>query len=342
MELSRISLIPESGTPLQYLDSLSTYLGGPKIFLKREDLNGCLTLAGNKLRKLEYLLSDALDRNCNVIVTTGGLQSNHARTTVAAARKLGLQTVLVLVGEQPKEPLEGNLLLDYLLGAELRFTGSSDFSMMEANIEETLRDLENRGDRPYYIPLGASNPLGTMGFVSACRELETQLTKSEIEATWQVVAVGSGGTLAGLVVGSGINQIIKNTLGISVLFESAIIKPKVQELVLQTKLLAGLQLDTEQIQRNINISDAFIGQGYGIATKECLAAIKLLAKTEGIILDPTYTGKAMAGLLEYIRAGIIGSKDTVIFWHTGGLPGLLASKAFVYNNYVQTQNGKMQ
>lgn len=328
MNLHKIFLVNGERTPLQFLPRLSRYLGGPRIYIKREDMNGCMGLAGNKIRKLEYLLADALSRGCDTVVTTGGLQSNHARATVAAARRLGLKPVLVLVGEPPEGPLTGNLLLDYLMDPEMVFTGSADFSVMDSKLAETTQRLKEQGHKPYTIPLGASNGLGTVGFVTTFDELAGQLQEEDVQPTWQVVAAGSGGTCAGILLGSLLHKQIKNTLGFSVVFPAGEISHKIKELALAAGHLLNRDIPEKELSRALKIDGDYNGAGYGIPTEECLAAIKLLAQLEGVFLDPTYTGKAMAGLLDYIKEGTIGPEDTVVFWHTGGQPGLFSKPLF--------------
>ncbi|AEG59460.1 1-aminocyclopropane-1-carboxylate deaminase/D-cysteine desulfhydrase [Desulforamulus ruminis] len=328
MNFKKVSLVSMERTPLQFLPRLSRHLGGPRIYIKREDMNGCLGLAGNKIRKLEYLLAEALEQGCDTVITTGGLQSNHARATVAACRKLDLKPVLVLVGKAPEGFLSGNLLLGHLMGAEMVFTGSGDFSLLEAKVAETAEKLAARGHRPYVIPMGASNPLGTLGFVAAQRELGEQLREEAVAPTWQVATAGSGGTYAGILLGALLEQQANRVLGFSVLFPVEEISHKIKELALAASHLLKGNMAEEKIQKEIRIDSHYIGAGYGIPTEEGLKAIKLLAELEGILLDPTYTGKAMAGLLDYIQKGIIGPKDTVVFWHTGGQVGLFNRPLF--------------
>lgn len=318
MDFDRIPLLGVERTPLLYLANLSKYLGGPEIYMKREDMNGCIGLAGNKLRKLEYLLADAVNKKCDVVVTTGGLQSNHCRATAAAARRVGLKPVLVLIGE-PEEPLKGNLLLDNLMGAEFVF--GNDYDLMDQLLEETVENLKKKGHSPYVIPLGASNGLGTIGFISAAKEMSVQLEENNVQPTWQVVTTGSAGTYTGVLLGSS----IPDTLGISVVASTSEIKDRIKSLAVETCQLTGVELDISDFEKKIKVDDTYLGEGYGIATDEGVKAIKLLAEKEGILLDPTYTSKAMAGLIDYIKRGIINAGDKVVFWHTGGQIGLFTS-----------------
>ncbi len=309
-------------TPLEPLHRLSEYLQGPTIYVKREDLSGDIATGGNKIRKLDFLLAEALQLGAGAVVTTGGPQSNHARATAAAAARLGLAAVLVLGGEKPSK-VEGNLLLDYLLVADIRFAGVSDQAGLNRAAEEVAGELRQKGLKPYVIPLGGSSPRGAGAFYRAYREVTAQMGGKGIESPWQVVPVGSGGTLAGLAAGWLNDGKPGKLIGFSVWETSGEITPRICHLAQAVADLYGLSIKVGAA--DLSVDDRYIGPGYGIPTPECRQAIETLARLEGILLDPVYTAKAMAGLLDYVRRGIIGPRDTVVFWLTGGATALLSS-----------------
>ena len=310
-------------TPLEEAPRLTEALGGPRIFLKRDDLTG-MGLGGNKVRKLEYLLADALKQNADVIVTGAGPQSNHLRLTAAAARKLGLDVVLVMFGNPPDEP-QGNYLLDQLMGTEIIFTNSADRSSVDRGLEEVADDLRRRGRRPYVIPRGGASPLGSVGYVACAQEIETQCLAQGVKIDHLVCAVGSCGTLAGLWLGASWLNALYRIWGLSVSRPRAECLTRMQHLAAEAGKILGLTIPPT-FELPI-IRDDYLGPGYGLVTPEAAAAIRLLARTEGIFLDPVYTGKAMAGLVDIVQRGEIGRDETVLFLHTGGAPSLFAHAA---------------
>lgn len=316
----RLGTLP---TPLEGAPHLSERLGGPRILLKRDDLTG-LGLGGNKVRKLEYLLAEARAVEADVVVTAAGPGSNHLRTTAAAARKLGLDVVLVMYGDPPAE-VQGNYLLDRLAGAEIVFTGSADRSSVEAALEEVTDELRRRGRRPYTIPRGGASPLGSVGYVQCALELEVQCVDLGEHVDHLVCATGSCGTQAGLWLGGSWLQAPYRIWGITVS------RPR-EECIARVETLARgaaelLELSPPPPSQRPVVLDAYLGPGYAVETPEAIEAIRLAARTEGLYLDPVYTGKAMAGLIDLIRRGEIGSQETVVFLHTGGAPGLFAHAA---------------
>jgi len=303
---------------------LSTALGGPRIIIKRDDLTG-LALGGNKCRKLEFVMADAQQKGVDTVITTGSSQSNFALQTAAAARKLGMETYLVLVKGVHVEK-QGNLLLHDILDSAVNILDVADpsemFTTMLKKMNELADELRSKGRNPLVIPAGAEVPLGVVGWVNAAEEIGQQLGEQKIDVQYVVLPHGGGGTQAGLVLGFKQLKLPLNVVGISIMPKKGKAIDKVVTLVNETaKLLA---LDVAITPDEVTFYDDYIGQGYGIITDDCIEAIRLVAQTEGIFLDPVYTGKAMAGLIDLIHKGQFTSKDTVIFVHTGGLPAVFA------------------
>ena len=307
-------------TPLEEMGNLRAALGGPELFVKRDDCTG-LGFGGNKVRKLEFLMGEALERKADTVITTGGVQSNHARQTAAAAKKLGMEAILVLRGEEPEGYYRGNLLLDDILGAEVHFVETSEIDHAACEIGS---QMESSGKRPYVIPLGGSTPTGCLGYVAAALEIVGQIGEMGIRVDAVVVANGSAGTQAGLALGFKALHSGIEVIGMSVSGSKEALEPQVLDLGNRTaeKLGIDIRLDPEDVV----VLDDYIGRGYAIPTKECVEAIKLVARTEGIFLDPVYTGKAMAGLMDLIGKGIFVKEQRVLFVHTGGTPALFVEE----------------
>ncbi len=324
MKLSSLSKIGLASlpTPLQRADRLSEALGGPEIWIKRDDLTG-FGLGGNKIRKLEYLAADALAQGADTLVTGAGPQSNHVRATMAVAAHLGLKGVAVFHGSSPPEK-QGNLLLDELVGAELIFSNNPDRSQLDARIIEESERLKAEGHRPYVIGRGGASPLGSVGYVAASAEIHSQLTALNLRPDYLFCATGSCGTQTGLLVGSQWLQLDYRLCGITVSRQKDECYARIEKLANQTAAL--LDLKAHPFAAGIEVYDNYIGKGYGIPTPECLEAIRLVARTEGIFLDPVYTGKAMAALIDLIKKKEIGTGKTVLFLHSGGWPTLFAKK----------------
>jgi D-cysteine desulfhydrase family pyridoxal phosphate-dependent enzyme len=294
-------------TPLEEAPRLSAVLGA-HILVKRDDLTG-LALGGNKARKLEYLVRDALDCGCDTLVTAGGAQSNHARMTVAAAARMKMACHLVLGGTRPAR-LSGNLVLDELFGAELHFTGTDDWNVWQSEVKRLAAEI---GANAYPIPIGGSTPVGALGYVQAADELMEQVPEPP---DWIVVATSSGGTQGGLLAGLPASV---RVLGIDVARPEPPLSETVRKLAARTAQLAGRPLPAFEL----HFAD-HTGEHYAAITEECRDAVRLAAQTEGLILDPVYSGKAMAGLIAAVREGRIGG--TIVFWHTGGAPALFADE----------------
>ncbi|NPA92921.1 MAG: D-cysteine desulfhydrase family protein [Chloroflexi bacterium] len=297
-------------TPIEPLPRLSEALG-IRLLIKRDDQTG-LAFGGNKTRKLELLLADALAQGADTVLTTGAAQSNHCRQTAAAAAKAGLACRLVLM--EPKRA-SGNLLLDALLGADIVWTTRE---RRDADLQRAFKETASQGHKPYLIPYGGSNPLGAAAYAYALEELLTQGQPPETI----VFATSSGGTQAGLVAGARILGFRGRIVGISVDEPADILRPRVAELASQTSALLGEPSIFHE--NDILVEDAYAAPGYGVLTAAETDAILRFARTEGLLLDPVYTGRAAAGLLDLAQQGFFHEGETVLFWHTGGTPGLFA------------------
>jgi len=295
--------------------------------IKRDDLTG-LALGGNKARKLEFLMADALAKGADVIVSSGATQSNHARMTAAAARAVGLDCVLVLSARVADPPLQGNLLLDRLFGATIHFIRANPdprFAVAADEVErvnEVVEDLTRRGRRPYVIPIGGSSPIGALGYVDGSREIVEQLTASATRVDRLYYASGSRGTQAGLELGARLFSPPYRLRGIAV--SGGEPDKRVRAARIANEAAALLGADVAIQPGELSTDQGYIGDGYGIATPGGREAIRLLAEGDGVLLDPTYTAKAMAALIADIRAGSVAPDETVVFLHTGGAPALFA------------------
>ncbi len=304
-------------TKVEGLHRLTKNLNGPELFIKRDDQTG-LAFGGNKTRKLEYLMAQALAEGADLVLTTGADQSNHCRQTAAAAARCGLDCTLVLVEPCP-ETVTGNLFLDKLLGAELIWTEKEKRDQV---LNKAFEEAVGRGKKPYLIPYGGSNAVGAYAYFVAMKELLEQLPEEMPD--WIVFGSSSGGTQAGLLAGAQNYQVKTKILGISVDESESVLKDRVFRLASEISNLYGdkKSLNPDQIL----INDNFLGAGYGILNDQDREAIHLFATTEGILLDPVYTGRAGAGLIHLIRSGFFSKNERVLFWHTGGTPALFADK----------------
>jgi D-cysteine desulfhydrase len=308
-------------TPIDRLDRFSRALGidGPTVYIKRDDQLG-LTGHGNKTRKLEFLVADALTQGADTLITCGGVQSNHCRLTLAAAVKEGLQCRLVLAESTPgayQPDGGGNVLLYHLLGAEKILTVPWGTDLLQAT-KQAAEEALAEGHKPYVIPLGGSNPLGALGYVACAEELLAQAP----EMHHIVLPVGSSGTLAGLLLGLRSRGSAIPVTGVSVLNRRERAESITADLI--QELAAFLDLASPVAREDVVCLDDYLGEGYTLPTPGMIEAVRLLARTEGILLDPTYTGKAMAGLIDLARKGRFQKGENVLFLHTGGTPGLYA------------------
>jgi D-cysteine desulfhydrase family pyridoxal phosphate-dependent enzyme len=305
-------------TPIEDLPRLGAALG-ITLRMKRDDYTG-FGGGGNKVRKLEYLMADALAQNAAVLITTGGHQSNHARMVAAAARRFGMEAVLVLRGDAPGA-YQGNLLLDRLFSATLEFLDPDDyFHLIDPRMAAHADAARAAGKAPYVIPLGGANPLGAMGYVRAVEEMARQLAGSGRAPDVIVAPVGSGGTLAGLHVGVRKHWPATRIVGISVSRDAAWFQERVAGMAADCAAL--LNWDMSFAPADIWIEDSHVGPGYGKPSAGGIAAIKRLGHDEGVLLDPVYTGKAMDGLFALVAAGAIPRGADVLFLHCGGSPAL--------------------
>jgi len=304
-------------TPIAEMPRLSEALGGPCLLVKRDDMTGLAT-GGNKTRKLEFLIADALEKEADTVISTGAAQSNHCRQTAAAAARAGLRCILVL-GPMAPAQITGNLLIDQLVGAQIRWSGDRD---QVAMMQEVAEEERSAGRVPYIIPYGGSNPVGATGYVLAMEELTRQMLRDELRIDHIVFATSSGGTQAGMTVGALAHHFAGSLLGISVAPEAKTLEADV--LTLAQATAQHLDLRLEIAPERIAVNDAYTGEGYGIMGEPEREAITLAARSEGLLVDPVYTGRALAGLINLIRKGQYGADETVLFWHTGGTPALFA------------------
>jgi 1-aminocyclopropane-1-carboxylate deaminase/D-cysteine desulfhydrase-like pyridoxal-dependent ACC family enzyme len=320
--IAALKAVPSAGlvggpTPVEEMGGLRAALGGgPRLLVKRDDTLP-FGFGGNKVRKLDLVAARARSEGADTLLTVGGVQSNHARATAAAAAKLGLRCVLVLSGARPDRPT-GNALLDGLLGAEIHYVSSRQ---ERAPAMRSAADrLRAQGRRPFEIPLGASTPLGAMAYARAVSELAAQIPAPDVI----VHSTSSGGTQAGLVAGCALLGLPTRVVGISADDPATVLKPIVADLVSGIDAALGTGGRLSVPAQAVDVDDSFVGDGYGIPTPASREALELAARTEALFLDRTYTAKAMAGLIAYVRAARFRANETVLFWHTGGQVGLFA------------------
>jgi len=304
-------------TPLEELPRLTRALGGPRLLIKRDDQTGLAT-GGNKTRKLEFAVADALDQGADTLITVGGVQSNHTRQTAAAAARCSLRCVVVLRGHEPAA-WNGNLLLDHLLGAQVVFSGDRT---REAVAEEVAAQARAAGSRPYLIPVGASNAVGAVGFVAALEELDGQMKDRALHVDRVVFASSSFGTQAGLCLGAKAVGFRGQLAAIAIDSRRDELQAGVAAIAAATIRRLGWEMAVAPDE--VVAYDGYLGAGYAIMGAPEREAISLMARCEGILLDPVYTGRAMAGLIDLIRTGAFGKDETIVFWHTGGSAALFA------------------
>ena len=302
-------------TAVEPLPRLSEALGGPALLVKRDDQTG-LAFGGNKTRKLEFLVAEAQRQGARTLITAGAVQSNHCRQTAAAAARCGFDCLLVLAGEEP-ERATGNLLLDHLLGAEIFWAAREN---REEVLQSTYQQAMDDDRKPYLIPYGGSNPTGAAAYAFALQEMLAQGFSPEVI----VFASSSGGTQAGLLAGARIFGFEGRVLGISVDEKAEVLRARVATLANQTAETMGENISFRA--EDVWVNDNFLGAGYGAMGRGEEEAIKLFARTEGLLLDPVYTGRAAAGLVSLIGEGVFSAGQSVLFWHTGGTPALFAER----------------
>jgi D-cysteine desulfhydrase family pyridoxal phosphate-dependent enzyme len=315
MNIPRVSFA-HLPTPIEELLRLSQILGGPKILVKRDDQTG-LAFGGNKTRKLEFLIAEAQEQGAKTLITGGALQSNHCRQTAAAAARFGFKCILVLNGEMPEQP-SANLLLDQLFDAEI--VTVKDRKDRDQALQETFDKAVSGGKKPYLITYGGSSPTGAFGYTFAMKEFLEQ----NIPVDWIVFGTSSGGTHAGLVLGQRIFGFKGKVLGISIDEPEEWLKTRVSELASDASERLGERIDFTPADVVANAD--YCKAGYGVLTDAEREAVKLFAKHEGLLLDPVYTGRAAAGMIDLIRKEFFKKDETILFWHTGGTPALFAEK----------------
>jgi len=314
--------LAELPTPVQYCQQLTAYLGGPRIYIKRDDLTG-LGLGGNKVRKLEFVLADALGQGADTMVSAGVVQSNSVRQIAAAAAHLGLDFHAALITDRvpnvdPDYPESGNMLLNALFGMKAHFCSVKENRAVV--MQRIVDELRQQGKKPYIIPYGASNVLGALGYVNCVLELITQMQSHAFSLDYIVHASGSSGTQAGLVVGTATLLPGVQIIGIDIDAEAERVRRDVVRL--SHELAAYLHQKPETLDQRIEVIAGYAGPGYGVATPEMVEAIELFARLEGIVLDPVYAGKGAAGLIGLVRQGRFSKEETILFLHTGGIPAL--------------------
>ncbi len=291
----------------------------PRLYIKRDDMLS-LALGGNKIRNLEFIIGDAIESGATDVVTAGRAQSNHCRLTAAACVQAGLRAHLVLSGSEPATAT-GNLVLDRLLGASIYFTGSNDRAVREVLVRKVAADIEGRGSRPYVVPVGGSEPRGALGHALAAFELAQQLEAIDEPLTAIVLATATGGTQAGMLMGFRKLASDVRVYGFAVAKSAGELRAEVRRLC---DALAPELNVTPLPDGDIRIDDTMLGGGYGVPSAAGYAATELLARTEGVLADPVYTGKAFAGLMSLVRSAVFTQEDIVVFIHTGGAPALFA------------------
>lgn len=310
-------------TKIEKLERLSSKLVGSNIFLKRDDQTGT-EMSGNKVRKLEFSVKEALDQGCDLLITCGGIQSNHARGTAAVAAKLGISSYLVLRTDG-EEGIDGNYFLDKVLGAKIRFITPEEYREKRMEIMESIKEeLSKEGYNPYIIPEGASNGIGTFGYFKAMEEIVQQEKEMGIKFDAIVMAVGSGGTYSGLFLANKIMGYGAKIYGVNVSNDEKYFKNQIEKVINES--LFYIDKTFQFSKEEINIIDGYVGRGYALSRSEEIEFIHEVAKLEGVILDPVYTGKAMYGLVNEIKEGNFKKHNNILFIHTGGLYGLFPKK----------------
>ena len=323
---SRISLA-NLPTPIEKLDRLTQKWGGPDIYVKRDDLTG-IALSGNKIRKLEFVIAEAQARGADLLITCGGIQSNHARATAVAAIKSGMKSYLVLRGQEGDE-VNGNLLLDFLVGAKVKYITAEDYSTrVDEIMAELAEDLKRQGYHPYVIPEGASNELGAIGYLAATEEIVEQLHKLKLDIDYIICAVGSGGTHAGLLLGQKLYNQKYKVIGFNVCDDEAYFIAKISRISKGAIDRFSFKVDFKN--DDVKIIDGYVGEGYALNRQEEIDFIKQVALEQGLILDPVYTGKTLFGLKDQISKGRFKKGEKILFIHSGGLFGLFPKRGLFF------------
>ena len=317
MSLPTVSLAPQP-SPVEELTRLPSAIGGaqgPRLFIKRDDLLS-FACGGNKVRKMQAVAAEAQASGADTLITCGGVQSNHARVTAAAGAVLGMKVVLVVNG--PQQPLPtGNARLDALFGAEVRHVANRDDR--DPTMAAVADELRSAGRRPFIVPLGASTAIGALGFAKGVAEIA-----AGVKPTVIIHSSSSGGTQAGLIAGCALVGVRARVIGVSADDSAASLAQTVDALLDEMAAKLGAKRETIAVAGSIEVDDSQVGGGYGVPTPASTEALEIMARREGILLDPVYTAKAMAGVIARLRSQAFTSTDTILFWHTGGQPGFFA------------------
>ncbi len=318
----RLAFLP---TPIHRMENLGRSIGLRELWIKRDDLTG-VEFGGNKTRKLEFVVADALRSRCDTLVTVGAVQSNSCRQTAAAAARYGLRCLLLLAGPEPQQ-YQGNLLLDALMGAELKFFPEDNFMSLTERLPVIMETLEELGLRPYAIPAGVFTPLGSMGYVMAMYELKRQLEELQFTPEKIIMTSSTGGTLAGMAVGARLAGIDTEIVSFSVFDNAESTNSRVESMI--TRMSQEYpELGINMRENNFTVDDRFLGAGYGIVDDGVRTAIDMFAKMEGILLDPVYTARSALGLMRMALQNEIEPDTPILYWHTGGQPALFAHGHF--------------
>ncbi|MFW9927398.1 MAG: 1-aminocyclopropane-1-carboxylate deaminase/D-cysteine desulfhydrase [Candidatus Thorarchaeota archaeon] len=310
----RLAFLP---TPLHRLKNLGESIGLNQLWIKRDDQTGA-AFGGNKTRKLEFVVGDAIANKADTLVTVGGVQSNHCRQTAAVAAAMGLRCILLLGGEEP-ETYTGNLLLNRFMGAEMKFFPDESYITLNTRMDEIMNTLTEFGLNPYAIPAGAAMPVGVIPYAKAMEELKDQFELHNTFPEKLIVAVGTGGTQAGMIIGAHMLNLDVDIIGVTVSESTEEMQTKVKNLIDRT---VETYPEIDSFKPKIHIDDSFLGKGYGVLEEGVVSAIEMFAKMDGIILDPVYTGKAGFALIRKALAGDISADSPTLFYHTGGQPAL--------------------
>ncbi|MFL2838863.1 MAG: 1-aminocyclopropane-1-carboxylate deaminase/D-cysteine desulfhydrase [Pseudohongiellaceae bacterium] len=317
---SRLSLA-HLPTPLTRLERFSVPSSDTEIWIKHDEITGT-EVSGNKIRKMEFCLAEARDQGCNTVITCGGIQSNHCRATAVLGARLGIKVHLLLRGEKPSVP-EGNLLMDYLAGAEITFIPTEKWYGHADYAAELQADYVKKGDKALFIPVGASDEIGLWGYIAACEELRSDFERLKLTPDYIVTATGSGGTQGGLIVGAQIYDLKTKVKAFNVSDDAKYFDQKIREDVSLWKQRYNVDFDDSGLE--IDTIEGYLGSGYGVAGQAVFELIAELARNEGIFLDPVYTGKAFHGMVSELakgHAGQLSGAKQVVFIHTGGLFGV--------------------
>ncbi len=308
-------------TPVSRVERYPDIPDGVEVWIKHDEMTGT-EVSGNKIRKLEFSLAEAASQGCNTVITCGGLQSNHCRATALLGARLGLKVHLLLRGEKPAVP-QGNLLLDRLAGAEITYVPVRDWPQHEDRVRQLQADYAATGDKAFYIPVGASDEVGLWGYIAAAAEIKKDLENYSLQPDYIVVATGSGGTQGGLLVGARLFELPAEVVAFNVSDDADYFRDKINTDVALWKQRYKIDFDSDSLP--IRTIEGYLGPGYGVATPDVFATIRKLASSNGIVLDPVYTGKAFHGMVEELKKGDQGQLPgarQVLFVHTGGVFGV--------------------